>query len=428
MPAQAADTSSVRIASLAATAAVTAAALGAVAPPAQAAGDPLRAVQWALDAIHLGPRATAAASAPTAAGPLVAVLDSGVDAVHPDLAGRVVDGPDLVDGDGVPADEHGHGTHIAGIIAAATGNDVGGAGIAPQARILAIRVLDADNHGTPEGVTAGIDAAIRAGADVVNMSLNWSETHIALAPVTAAMQRAVDAGIAVVVAAGNDARDHCEEPVLPKRALCVGAVDGDLRLAAFSSHGDNLGIVAPGDDVVSTWRGGDYLSLSGTSQAAAVASGVAALLAEAGLRGMEIVERLVRTARDIEAPGIDARTGFGLLDATRAVDGAGARRMPPILSVSSARRARTAALRRDGLRAGCDAARPGRCAIRVRVGGTVVARATTRVDGSGPVTVRVRPTRDGRRLLARTRARSATVEASMRGVPGARRTLTLVRG
>jgi thermitase len=386
-----------------------------------AAADPLRGVQWGLDAIHLQP----AKGTATGAGALVAVVDSGVDAAHPDLAGRVVAGPDLVDGDGIPDDPTGHGTHIAGIIAAAAGNGIGMAGIAPSAQILAVRVLGTDNNGTAANVAAGIDAAVAAGADVVNISLNWSQTNPQLAPVTAAMQRAADAGALLVVAAGNDAQARCEEPVLPQRALCVGALGGDLKLASFSSYGQGLGLVAPGDDVMSTWRDGGYESMSGTSQAAAMASGVAALLAGLGLRGEALMQVLASTARDIGTPGADARSGAGMLDADRAVEGALRRRRPAVLRADAATRAAPETVRRRGLRVTCDAARPGVCRVSLRVGGTVVARGSAAVDGTGAVDVVAHPTVAGRRLLAGRRALSGVIETSLRGASSIRSPLAL---
>jgi len=393
---------------------------------ADAAADPLRSVQWALDAIHLGDLGRRTQQpVPVGTGVTVAIVDSGVESSHPDLLGRVIQGPDLVDGRGGPEDPNGHGTHMAGLVAAASDNGIGGAGVAPAAQILAIRVLDERNVGTPANVAAGIDAAVAGGADVINLSLNWPAPSAALMPVTAAMQRAADAGIAVIVASGNDAQPHCEEPVLPDRTLCVGAVNGDIRPAPFSSHGTGLGIVAPGEDVVSTWRGADYTSVSGTSQAAAVTSGVAALLTGLGLRGQAVIDRLVRTARDIGVPGPDDTSGHGLLDADRAVEGATQGTVPALLRIRAPQRVTAGTVRRRGLKVECDAARPGICRVRVRLGGVVVAKGQRRADGSGIVAVVARATVAGRRLLRMRRSRNAVVEAALDGAPGARRPLTL---
>ncbi|MEA2156800.1 MAG: thermitase [Solirubrobacteraceae bacterium] len=376
---------------------------------ASAAGDPLRDAQWSLDAIHL------AESAPTGAGALVAVVDSGVDAAHPELAGRVVAGPDFVDGDADPSDPTGHGTHIAGIIAAASGNGIGGAGVAPAARILAIRVLGAGDDGTATNVAAGINAAVDAGADVINLSLNWVQAPASLPLVTAAMQRASDAGALVVVAAGNDAQGRCEEPVLPRQALCVGSVSSNLKLSPFSNYGQGMNLVAPGDDITSTWNDDAYHALSGTSQAAAVTSGVAAMLVGMGLHGHELMTRLTATARDIGAPGADPRTGTGLLDAQRAVDGAVQGTVPAVLQATDPAAAVPATVLRRGLNVGCDAAKPGICRVKVRVAGTVVAAGSAAVDGTGAFDVVAKPTAAGRRMLAGGRALHGVVETSLTG-------------
>lgn len=397
---------------------------------AAAAEDPLRGSQWALDAIHLGDLRGAgdANPAPVGQGVVVAVVDSGVDRAHPDLAGRVLNGPDFVDEDSASDDGQGHGTHLAGIISATAGNGIGGAGVAPAAQILAVRVLNDRNSGTAFGVARGIDAAIAAGADVINLSLNWSQPDENLSRVTAAMQRAADAGIVVVVAAGNDARSHCEQPFLEKRTLCVGALDSGLQLAPFSSHGQGLGIVAPGSQVISTYPGERYARMSGTSQAAAQTSGVAALLVGLGLRGDQVIQRLTQTARDIGAGGYDAQTGYGMLDAERAVDGAAEGRLPPLLRIGAARRASQRSLRRNGLRVRCDAARPGVCKVRIRVRGTVVASGSMSVSGAEAISVRAVPTRAARRVLNGRRKLKALVEVALTGAPGARQPLMLRRG
>lgn len=411
-------------------AATLAAALMLVAAQASSAfaQDPLRSAQWALDAIHLGASPSAAAS--RGEGVVVAVLDTGVDAGHPDLGGRILLGPDLVDGGRARNDPHGHGTHLAGVIAATAGNGIGGDGVAPAARILAIRVLDARNIGSSDALVGGINAAIGAGADVINLSLNWpvpAGTGIAGAKVDAAIERAANAGIAVIVAAGNRGLSSCEEPAQPGRTLCVGALDSELDLAGFSSHGTGLGVVAPGSRLVSTAPGGGYSVQTGTSQAAAMASGVAALLAARGLRGRAILQRLSATARDLGAAGYDPRFGFGLVDAQRALDGAAEGRIPPLLQVRSARKVRLSTVRRRGLRVSCDAARAGTCRVRVKARGVTIAKGRTRVEGTGPVKLTARTTKAGRRVLARRGGLNAQVTAALEGAPGARAHVALRR-
>ena len=162
--------------------------------------DPYRGLQWDLATIQ----APAAWAASTGAGVTVAVVDSGVDAGHPDLAGQVLPGTDLVTGtSGVSSDPNGHGTHVAGTIAALTGNGVGVAGLAPDAKILPVRVLAENGSGMMSAVATGITWAADQGAQVINMSLGATAQVTA---VTNAIAYARSKGVVVVAAAGNSRR------------------------------------------------------------------------------------------------------------------------------------------------------------------------------------------------------------------------------
>jgi subtilisin family serine protease len=302
--------------------------LAAVAAPAHAAGDPLRAQQWNLDLIE----SDAAHGTSTGAGAVVAVVDSGVQADHPDLAGRLAPGADLVDGDGTPQDGNGHGTHVAGIIGAATGNGVGIASVAPGATILPIRVLGDDGSGSTDQVAAGIDRARALGADVINLSLG-SEVPLVGAmggdAIDAAIRRALQAGIVVVAAAGNNGVPVCEQPAAADGLICVGAIDRRRQRSFFSSFGSGLAVVAPGgsalpaagEDILSTYPPSGYQELAGTSQAAPHVSGVAALLVALGLHGTAVGQRILDTATDLGPAGPDAQYGHGLVNARAAVAG-----------------------------------------------------------------------------------------------------------
>src|SRR3954447_17789677 len=138
----------------------------AAAAPARAA-DPLRARQWNLDLIE----ADAAHATSTGTGATVAIIDSGIQADHPDLAGRIGPGYDAVDGDSTPQDGDGHGSHVAGIVGAATGNGVGVESVAPGAVLMPVRVLDNTGSGTADDAARGVDWAREHGADVINLSL-----------------------------------------------------------------------------------------------------------------------------------------------------------------------------------------------------------------------------------------------------------------
>lgn len=304
--------------------------VGAAAPD-----DPFLAEQYGLRSI----RAPAAWSVSRGAGTVVAVLDSGVDLEHPDLAprllrddaGRVV-GRDFVDGDGRPQDLEGHGTLVAGVAAAETGNGVGIAGVAPAARLMPVRVLDGEGRGTSADVDRAIRWAVDHGADVVNLSL---ESAIPLpgglvppAP-TAAVRYAWERGVVVVAAAGNSGTPFTDYPD-SSPVLIVGATDQQDQRAHFSDTGTADAVMAPGVDVVSTWcrtrdtrtcdgRTHTYARASGTSFAAAHVTGALALLRAAGLDHRGAVQRLRTTARDLGTPGPDRVTGHGLIDVAAAL-------------------------------------------------------------------------------------------------------------
>jgi len=382
---------------------------------AAAAGDPLRAQQWNLDLIE----SDAAHATSTGAGAVVAIVDSGAATGHPDLAGRVGSGHDVVEGDAMPQDGDGHGTHVAGIVGAATGNDAGVASVAPQARLMPVRVLGADGSGTAANVAAGIDWARTHGADVINLSLG-SEVPIVGAvggdAIDAAIQRALAAGIVVVAAAGNNGVPVCEQPAAADGLLCVGAVDRRGQRSVFSSFGSGLGIVAPGgsavplpgEDVLSTVPPDGYAEMAGTSQAAPHVTGAAALLVSLGLRGRAVSDRLLATATDLGPAGADAEYGHGLVNARAAV--AGLRVLPgapgaaqrPFVRVRRHQRAARAV--RVRVRSGA----AGRVRIKVRSSGRTVASAVRRLRAGRARTITARLVPWARRsapLAARVRVR-----------------------
>ncbi|MDY7102570.1 MAG: S8 family serine peptidase [Actinomycetota bacterium] len=289
-----------------------------------AGGDPLAGSQWGLTATRL-PEAWATADAD---GVTIAIVDTGVDLAHPDLADRLVGGIDLVDGDDEPDDPHGHGTHVAGIAAATAGNGIGIAGAAPGASIMPIRVLDADGAGDDATIAAGIDWAVDHGADVVNLSLGESGFASRLSkggPLNAAIRRADAAGAVVVAAAGNDA-DHKRNYRVGVPVLVVNASTPDATAAAFTNTGDARAVAAPGVGIVSTVPPGPSTlfpngtdgneSLDGTSMAAPLVSGLAALLVAEGLGPDEVRDTVAATAAD---PNGDPALGNGIVDAAAAV-------------------------------------------------------------------------------------------------------------
>jgi serine protease len=287
--------------------------------------DPLLEEQWALEALGLP---TAWAST-TGCGATIAVVDTGVDLDHPDLRGHLVPGIDLVDGDDEPDDENGHGTHVAGIAAAIADNGIGIAGAAPCARIMPVRVLDADGAGGDETIAEGIRWAADHGADVINLSLGESGIVGRLragGELNDAILDAHEHGALVVAAAGNDGAARLRNYRIQVPVVIVGATDADGHAADFSNYGDLRMLAAPGAEILSTapydgttiWPDGTdgYELLDGTSMASPYVAGVAALLRAQGLDADEAANVLFATTHD---PGDDIRLGAGLVDATAAV-------------------------------------------------------------------------------------------------------------
>jgi subtilisin family serine protease len=400
---------------------------------ASAADDPLRPQQWNLDMVEAG----AAWTTTTGAGATVAVVDSGVQADHPDLAGRLIAGHDVVENDATPQDANGHGTHVTGIVGAATGNGIGVAGVAPSARLMPVRVLDEDGSGTADGVAAGIDWARTHGADVINLSLG-SEVPIVGATqagvLDAAMRRALDAGIVVVAAAGNNGVPVCEQPAASAGLVCVGAVDRRGEHALYSSFGSGLGLVAPGgsalpaagEGVLSTYPPTGYAELSGTSQATPHVSGVAALLVACGLRGQSAVRRMLATARDLGTPGPDVTYGYGLVNARAAVAGLDCRGAGGSAtggdttgtargSLRISRRLSARRLLRFGLRVRVRSVSDGRVRVRATRRGRTLALGSRNVRAGRATTVVARLTASGRRMARRGRPVALRVRIALPG-------------
>ena len=275
--------------------------------------DPDLSQQWALATIGT---ASAWDTVRAAGAPVVAVVDSGVDYTHVDLAGQVILGLDYVDDDPDPMDVNGHGTHVSGIVAAVADNSRGIAGVAPGARILAIRVLDANGSGYLSDVAAGVLYATDHSARVINLSLGGpSGSQVLLDAIRYANSR----GVVVTCAAGNESRTELGFPARYAECFSVGATTRSDTRASFSNTGPGLDITAPGVDIRSTTMGNGYANWSGTSMATPVVSGVAALLADAGQSQPAIETTLRQTAVDLGGQGLDLAYGAGRVDAATAI-------------------------------------------------------------------------------------------------------------
>jgi thermitase len=416
------------------------------APAAHAAGDPLRSRQWNLDMVN----ADAAHGVTRGEGAVVAVIDTGVDASHEDLQGRLLGGHDFVDNDDTPQDGDDHGTHVTGIVAANAGNGVGVASVAPGAKVLPVRVLGDDGSGTDEDVAKGIDYAVAQKVDVINLSLGGLPVDAigAGGSFQAAIQRAVDAGIVVVAAAGNDSLPICEQPGVSGKILCVGAVD-KRGMRSFFSSGDQASLMAPGgsavggdEDVLSTIRGSKYGEIAGTSQATPHVSGAAALLVSRGVRGPAAIDRLLATARDAGMPGRDPVYGYGILDANAAVaglggaagggsgggagGGSGGGGPGTTGKITIARSLKISTVLKRGLRARCRPAAAGTCKVRINRGG-MLARGSAKAGAGKTVKLAVKLTDRGRRTLRRGRTFRANAVLAAPGVATQRVKLTFRR-
>ena len=253
---------------------------------------------------------------------LIAIIDSGVDYAHPDLAGKVILGTDFVQDDADPADAHGHGTHVAGIAAASTDNNEGIAGIGYDSGLLAIRVLDEQNVGSYGDIAAGIVEAADLGARVINLSLGGSAFSSALED---AVDYAWSKNALVIAAAGNDGVEAASYPAAYANAIAVVATDfGDNRWPS-SNYGEFVDISAPGSTIYSTdWTGEGgqpYTYRTGTSMASPHVSGVAALLlaCNSALTNTELRQILESTSVDLGDAGRDNKFGVGRVDAAAAV-------------------------------------------------------------------------------------------------------------
>jgi hypothetical protein len=246
------------------------------------------------------------------AGAHVAIVDTGIDASHPDLAGSVGAGTSVVDGVDSWTDTDGHGTHCAGVVAASKG-DGGFVGVAPEATLHAVKAIDGDSSRYSVLIRAIKWVADRTseewGRSVANLSLSGSSDSESL---RSACRYAVDAGVTLVAAAGNDGAPEVGYPARYDSVVAVAATDESDGLADFSNAG-SVTVAAPGVGIPSTWLDGEYRRASGTSMAAPHVSGAVAHLVAAGASPAAVRETLTGTAEDVGLDG--AEGGAGLVDA-----------------------------------------------------------------------------------------------------------------
>jgi serine protease len=299
-----------------------------------------------------------AAGRPGAEGVTVAVLDTGIAyraqgkrfRRSPDFtSGQFVKGRDFVDGDRLPLDENGHGTHVAGTIAEKTNNGIGLTGLAFRAKLMPVRVLDAQGRGRADEIAKGIRFALANGADVINMSFNFGCAR-EVPGVDEALRQAYHQGVITVASVGNLGSEACvSPPATGPHTIGVGGSTEGGCLGAYSLSGRDVDLIAPGGGPAllgctsistgsiyqvtlkagSTRRFGEPGNYIGTSMSAAHVSGVAAMVLASGTvrrkrtpgRVGAVTKRLRRTARDLGQP--ETRQGAGLIDAGLATEPAG---------------------------------------------------------------------------------------------------------
>ena len=307
---------------------------------------------WGFDRVN----AEEAWSLSRGAGITIAVIDTGLDFNHEDIFGNIytnsaemdglagvdddgngliddIHGWDFVNSDNDAYDDHGHGTHVSGIAAAVSDNGKGIAGIAPDSKILPIKVLDAFGSGTIQNVIHGIRYAADLGVSVINMSLGIAKRYLS-SPLLVEFQNAINyalsRGSLVVTAAGNESvKTSSTAPAGLNNTIAVGATDSLDKKAYFSNKNPDL--TAPGVYIASLRSGGGYVYMSGTSMASPYVAGAAALIlsyygsAYATFHYTpeqvynDVYTRLTNSALDLGKRGYDANFGYGLLDAYKAL-------------------------------------------------------------------------------------------------------------
>ncbi|WP_100398147.1 S8 family peptidase [Bacillus sp. FJAT-44742] len=249
----------------------------------------------------------------------IAVLDTGVDPDHIDLAEKLVDGFNAFTGNNDYEDHNGHGTHVAGIASAITNNVSGIAGVSWDNLIMPVKVLDDEGEGTLYELVEGITWATDQGADVMNLSLGDAHPSSMLHE---AVRYAYDNDVMLIAASGNDNTNVPMYPAAFEEVLAVSAVNERGEKAIFSNYGDYMDVTAPGEHIPSTFLQDEYVFMSGTSMSCPHVAGLAGLVRSISpeLTNEEVMELLRNTTEDIGPAGYDEYYGFGLINIERTLE------------------------------------------------------------------------------------------------------------
>lgn len=263
----------------------------------------------------------------------IAIVDSGVQANHPDFGGRVLAGYDFINNDTDAADDNGHGTAVAGAAGATGNNGSGVAGVAWNVAILPVKVLGADNTGSYSAIASGINYAADQGARIINLSLGGTSSSRTL---QSAVSYAWNKGCVLVAAAGNNGSSAAFYPAAYSQTLAVSALNPGDVLPSWSNYGSYVDISAPGENITTTTAGGGYITISGTSFASPLVAGTAALALsmDPTLSNSAVVSLLTGNADDLGAAGYDIYYGAGRLNSAKVA--AGAVKVPDATAPSTA--------------------------------------------------------------------------------------------
>ena len=303
-----------------------------VAPDKVTPNDPWYVDQWHLRKIG-GP--TAWSTTTGSSNVVIAILDSGVDGTHPDLASKMVPGWNVYNNNSDASDISGHGTKVAGTATAASNNADGVASVAWGCKIMPVRIANSTGYALFSDMAKGLTWAAYHGAHVANLSYTASDSST----VRSAASYFQSKGGVVAVSAGNDStfNSSADNPYV----LTVSATDSNDLLASFSNTGNNIDLSAPGVMIRTTAKGGGYQAVAGTSFSSPVVAGVAALVMSVNpsLTPAQVQDTLKQSADDLGSAGKDSTHGWGRVNAARAVvlagGGEAGDRTPPVVSIAS---------------------------------------------------------------------------------------------